>query len=633
MKYFLALFSILTLSSMILSAQNPVNFNLNDYQQHQKKLIQKIMNSVNRLQNDKNGNNKTLKNDGTVVNLNEYEKIISDAPASEAEIDIAINPTDSNNIVVSPIFQDRTNQTKPITCPVYYSTNFGESWTKSDFDPDPIDPYDQNFNYMIIGGGDPMFAFDDKGRLYLSWIYLYITLEGFTPDSIYMNMLYAYSDNGGKDWTYDKNCSVVPPESAAKGKYNGYSSVINGRMLDKQWMASDLSESSPYKGTVYLAALGADLSDSQIADGAMFLWKKLPDNDYFEKEAVRITGEMKEMQGVSLTVDANGWVHVSCLYADAGNAEFYHYVSKDGGNTFEQTGKITDFYGTMDKEPFNHTNNNNTGLNRLYPQNNIVADASQESPYINNIYFSWTANGFTNDLGKGFDAYFSRSLDSGMTWKTPYKINNDTTDNQNFYPFLAVSPKGVVCAAWYDRRNDENDTKTDYYLGYSFDGGKSFANNIKITSQPTDFAEFTGNNQFGVGEYNTLVATEGWCFAVWADGRVSGSNLDLYIAKVPIKEDFTGVNEVFSITGTLSAEVFPNPVSDVAMLNVSSKYNSSGKIIIVDLNGNNILEMNNIELAQGDNAYTLDLSALPAGVYFAKIVSDRAYTVKKFIVK
>jgi hypothetical protein len=446
-------------------------------------------------------------------------------------------------------------------------------------------------------------------------------------------MFYAFSDNGGIDWTYDKNCTIMDFETGLRGKYNGESTLLNGRMLDKQWMASDLSDNSQYKGTVYLAALGADLSDSQIQDAAMFIWKKLPGKDYFEKHAVRITPKIKEMQGASLTVDDNGWVHFSCLYSDGDTAQFYHFISKDGGDSFQATGKITDFYGTMDKEPFSHTNNNNTGLNRLYPQNNLVADASGKSPYKNNLYFTWTANGFTNDLNKGFDAYFSRSLDAGNTWLTPYKINNDTTDNQNFYPFLAVSPLGVVCAAWYDRRNDENDAKTDFYLAYSFDGGESFTNNTKISSASTDFSLFTGNSVFGIGEYNMLVATEGWCFAVWADGRKGDGKLDIYVAKVPIRDDLTGVNEVINVNSALNAEVFPNPANDKAILSIYSQYNSDAQIDVVNLSGKTVYALNNVTLTQGSNSLNLDLSSFNPGVYFVKIVSNNTYTVRKFIVK
>ncbi len=634
MKLLLLILSVLFVNGIVLNAQNPINFNYYDYKNNQEKIIKEIVEAANRFQVGNSANSSMFKNETPSVNLNQNERIVSDNPASESEIAIALNPNDSNNIVVSPILQDGLNRIRPVTCPVYYSTDFGETWAKSSFAPSPIlGNSNNNLNYQIIGGGDPMFAFDNNGRLYFSWISLYLTLNGITPDSIFAKMFYAFSDNGGKDWVYNKNCTILKSGKEANGKYNGMATMFNGKMLDKQWMAADLSVSSPYKGTVYLASLGMDMSDGQLVDAAMYLWKKLPGRDYFEKTPIRITKERKEMQGVSLSVDARGWVHISCLYSSSQNAEYHHFVSKDGGNTFVQTGKITNFYGTMPRQPFFHSNNNNTGLNRLYPQNNMASDIVLRSIYRNNLYFTWTANGFTNDLGKGFDAYFSRSTDNGTTWDTPIKINQDNTNRQNYYPFITVNPNGVVCAAWYDRRDDENDSKSDYYIAYSFDGGKTFSDNIKVTSQPTNFANFIGARRFGIGEYNTLVATKGMCIPVWADDRDGDGMLDVYIGKVPISQHTTGLNEVINISGSLKLNISPNPATEFAKADVYSKLNTIANISILDIRGKTILTMKNISLLAGDNSIDLDLGSLGAGVYFAEIVTENSFTIKKFVVK
>ena len=458
-------------------------------------------------------------------------------------------------------------------------------------------------------------------------------LEG-QPDSIYMEMSYAFSDNGGKDWTYDKNCTITEFGGEAKSKYS-QGTAFTGRMIDKQWMAADLSDNSEYKGSVYLAAMAVDMYNGAINDIAMYLWRKLPGKDYFEKIPVKINKQARSIQGMSITVDNNGWVHVSFFYALNNETEFYHFVSKDGGTTFSEPNKITNFYGAMRSAPFYQTNNNNVGLNRPYPQNNIASDMNANSEYKNNLYLAWTANGATYDRDNGFDAYFSRSIDGGTTWETPLIINDDDTDNQNFYPFLTVNPRGVICATWYDRRDDVNDLLTDVYVAYSFDGGKTFSKNRKITSAPADFSRFIDGSatSFGIGEYNSLVATDGYCFPVWADGRRGDGKTDIYMAKLPISKDFTGVNEVVNISGTLSVSVAPMPVIDNANIMINSRINANATISIIDATGSIINTIENQNIVIGNNELSLDLTNYTSGVYFVNIVTPQAYSTKKFIVK
>lgn len=61
------------------------------------------------------------------------EQIVSFSNIVESEVHAAINPTNPNNIVVSPINQNTTNPLSAITCPIYYSNDQGKTWQKSNF--------------------------------------------------------------------------------------------------------------------------------------------------------------------------------------------------------------------------------------------------------------------------------------------------------------------------------------------------------------------------------------------------------------------------------------------------------------------------------------------------------------------
>jgi hypothetical protein len=52
-----------------------------------------------------------------------------------------------------------------------------------------------------------------------------------------------------------------------------------------------------------------------------------------------------------------------------------------------------------------------------------------------------------------------------------------------------------------------------------------------------------GNN-FGIGEYHQLVATDHTALAFWADGRTNDEDLNIYMAKVNLNNPATGVQEL-----------------------------------------------------------------------------------------
>ncbi len=100
------------------------------------------------------------------LNLKLDIQVADDEEGSEAEIFAAINPKDSNNIVVSAI-NFRGGFVKPMSISTYYTYDFGTTWQKSEFDGLPTP------TTSMFGGGDPVLVYDKEGNLHLT----YITLE------------------------------------------------------------------------------------------------------------------------------------------------------------------------------------------------------------------------------------------------------------------------------------------------------------------------------------------------------------------------------------------------------------------------------------------------------------------------
>jgi hypothetical protein len=100
------------------------------------------------------------------------------------------------------------------------------------------------------------------------------------------------------------------------------------------------------------------------------------------------------------------------------------------------------------------------------------------NPVNGEVYIVYNANPVGPD---GADIFFTRSTNGGATWSTPIRVNDDHTDNDQFFPDIAVNAQGVIEVVWYDQRRDPQNLRIDVYEARSFDGGVSFGPNQKVT--------------------------------------------------------------------------------------------------------------------------------------------------------
>lgn len=86
------------------------------------------------------------------------------------------------------------------------------------------------------------------------------------------------------------------------------------------------------------------------------------------------------------------------------------------------------------------------------------------------------------------DAFLARSVDGGGTWGAPVRLNDDRVGDgsDQYLVRLSAATTGRIDAVFLDRRNDPADVKNDVYLTYSTDHGRSFAPNVRLTSESSD---------------------------------------------------------------------------------------------------------------------------------------------------
>lgn len=539
--------------------------------------------------------------------------IVSDDASPESEVHAAINPNDSNNIVISPI--GRTG-VAGLYCPVYYTDDFGSSWNKSTFANMPSIP-----GNMSVGGGDPVLAYDDNNRVYLSWIDL--SIKNMNLDNAYWGMYWAYSDDNGQSWVYDTTQII----DESHGSLNNMSN-FDGPLTDKQWMAVDRNSTSAYYNNLYVSYVEIDIQTQMYR---ITVARKQADSSHFDTTKTYLTGSNFAMvQFGSISVGQNSRIHVSFFGStDNVNYAIYHAYSDDGGQTFSAPVKVSDAQLPQYSSGQQSVSVDGIDDERLYPS---VYNAS--SPNSNHVYITWTANGISQKDSDGLDIYFCRSTDGGQTFEAPYVINDDTSSTTHqFYSSINVAPTGRIDVSWYDRRSDSLNLNTDYYISSSYDYGQSFGVNARISGMSTDFSTVGDlNNGFGIGEYNMVLSTDNYIIPVWADGRNNDGDLDIYTAFVEKNslsiEKLSSVNRSFNI-----AMLYPNPVGRELSCMIRSERPAEVTVRILDINGRQILRRNAVKLNSGESTIRLQLPELPAGMYFLAVQGEDGQQLLKFIRK
>lgn len=549
--------------------------------------------------------------------------VVSDDALPESELHSAINPKDPNNIVVSPIRSGSGSLNDPLTCPVYFTKDGGKTWNKSTFRNTPV-----NSNENVLGGGDPILAFDADGKLYFTWINLAFQMKGSNPDSSLIAIYWAWSSDGGETWTRETNHTF----GKDKQKYSNNSNYGLKKFFDKQWMACDISNSK-YRNNLYVCHVLFDMSTN--TSNIYVKTKKAKDNEFLETAILISKNKYDLAQFASIDVDKKGTIHVSFYGKTKVNgvssSAIYYTFSTDGGESFAPEVKITSIYFSAGSNFGTSTTDIIPGIssNRAYPYPQLVVDKSNNPSTEQNIYVTYTATGISNNLKEGNNVFIVRSKDGGATWLSPRRILPLSTYFYNkFYSSTCVNPDGVLVTSFY---NMGTNSLTDYVTCFSFDGGDSFLK-TNASSTPTNFKTIGNkNNSFGIGEYNQTVCNKDYAFPIWSDARKGDGNLDLYFTKIPFSEailldveDFVIINPLIKIN-----KVSPNPINKLAEIDFTLDNKAEITISLFDLIGNEISILTKNTFQEGKNLISLDLSRFAIGNYFIKLSSvDRSETTK-----
>lgn len=528
----------------------------------------------------------------------------------DAEVHAAVNPLDTQNILASPIRQT----TMSIQTPIFYTKDFGGTWSKSSFNPMPSFP-----GAYPIGGGDPVLAFDENGRAYFSWLELHI--RNMSTDTIYWGLYWAYSDDGGENWIRPQGSTV------AFSKLVTATGSSDNPVTDKQWLAVDRSNTI-WRNNLYMSYVEIDIENTNYQ---VVVNTKPVDSLVFNPVAVPVTDSTFTLcQFASLDVDIYGHVHVS-FFGTKNNMDYglYHSRSTDGGNTFSTPVLVSNIQFPRFSQ--GQLNESIVGINndRLYPS--CYMKASPTTPH---IYVTWTANGVTSKLNEGLDIYFSSSSDGGATWSPAKVVNDDQSifGAHQYYSSISCGPDGNVILGWYDRRDDTANVMAHYYFTESFDFGNTFSPSYQVTTAGTDFSKVgMSNNEFGIGEYTQILGLKDYIIPVWTDGRTNNGNLNIYVAFINRKtmsiEQLSGVNNNLGVSG-----IYPNPATDRITASISLREATQIESIIFDQSGRIISEIRPENYASGEHKISYMLDNYANGIYYLMIRAGEESFTRRVVI-
>lgn len=174
-----------------------------------------------------------------------------------------------------------------------------------------------------------------------------------------------------------------------------------------------------------------------------------------------------------------------------------------------------------------------------------------------------------------------RSVDGGLTWSDPVRVNDDASGEAQFFPWIAFDATGVGHVVWYDRRGNGFDL--DVYVARTTDGGQTFEANVRVTAEAFEPVLPWDTSVDFIGDYNGVAATAAHTFPCYQDARRGFQ--DVYVAKVPT--DVVAVEPPAQVAPGGRVMAAPNPFRASTVLTVDGVVGST-RLEVVTVDGRHV---------------------------------------------
>ena len=396
----------------------------------------------------------------------------SEGGSEVADAPIAADPLNPLHLLLGSVDD---NCPQPSASGFHISSDGGSTWSRTCM------PTINASGRVYWPGGEPMVGYDLNGVAYIA--------DGYgDSEGLGYGLIGLQKSTDGVNWS----TPVI-----ALGSPNIF------KQPDWASFAIDRSPQSPFANHLYISAVALNeplqnknqVVVSHSSDGGKS-WKSVA--------VASAQTSPAEDRFTVLAIDNNGIVFISWMNCPDGivnctQGRMVYSKSTDGGNTWSTPGLMT-------ITPAEWTLPNTTVGVDNYPA--ISADNSN-GPHAGSLYvvmYNWT--------GTDLRVQVIHSSDGGNTWSKPVPVAPASANHDQFFPWLSVSPTGLVGVSWLDRRNDPANVDYQAFAAISRDGGQTFQPNVQLT---TAFSNPNINNESSMGDYtgNTWAGPD--FVAAWMD--------------------------------------------------------------------------------------------------------------------
>jgi hypothetical protein len=389
-------------------------------------------------------------------------------------------------------------------------------WTRGPYRSIQVNVDAEGNNIPGDAANEPSIAIDptDPDRMVIGWRQFDTILSNFRQAG------WAYSHNGGEDWTFPgviepgffRSDPVLEADSTGGFYYLSLSVPANGVYRCDVFRSDDGGVTWPVKA----AAFGGDKPwmvidrTGGIGDGNIYVkWQSFYNccglNTFTRSIDGGLSFEFPHVVPLgptfgTLDVGPEGEVYAAGIEAVTSQnpnsivmARSFSAQVPTSSPSFELQRRV-DLGGV---QPFGGSPNPDGLLGQIQ----VVTDHSGGSTH-GNVYMLASVNPPGPDP---LDVKLIRSTNQGFSWEAPVRVNDDNSNNNwQWFGTVSVAPTGRIDAIWNDTRDSGQANVSELFYAFSTDAGETWSPNIPVS--PTFDSRVGWPNQQKIGDYYDMIS-------------------------------------------------------------------------------------------------------------------------------
>jgi hypothetical protein len=502
---------------------------------------------------------------------------LSNGVVFDGEPYLAVNPNNSQHMVVA--WMGWINLVNRFKIKTRTSFDGGQTWSIVVELPHTVSGY---------SSADPCVDFNNLGDVFIS----YIDFTGTTPP-VTGGVYLCKSIDGGLSWN--------TPTEVINTNYD-----VTKWPIDRPWMVIDKSNSTN-EGYIYITTFNLNRTNPSYNP---YLSISSDTGNSFSTRYIDTTGwlagSINPYPMCSPAVSSSGvfygaypsYVITQSLYIQA-----FLATSNDGGTSLTQNNIIT----------FNPPAN--LSDYPLAKKGSLLLSNPSNPNHLTLVYLS----AVLGDL----DVYLIESLNSGLSWSSAIRVNDDPLSNNRMQDMVwgSYDNDGDLIISWRDRRNGTDSTfqtDTEIWAAYKDADSAQFEPNFQITTQTVAYDSILENSG---NDFMCIKLQDDTLSATWGDTR--NGKLNIWFQRTNTNGTILSTNLIYS-ENLNSISIYPNPTESI--LTVEGEM-----IYAIEIYDNNGKRMSYEEHNRKTNFVQINIENLNIGSYLVKVKTSQGELIRKII--